>query len=58
MTTIKIKYRLVIHPETKTLGYFKENGKFVKILTRTEYEELEIIKGGEKSGDENKTQRN
>lgn len=48
MTTIKTKYRLVIYPETKTLGYFKENGKFVKILTRTEYEELEIIRGGEK----------
>lgn len=53
---MKIIAKLVIDPRTKCLGYYKD-GKFVRILTRKEFEELEIIKGGEKSGNESKAQR-
>ena len=45
---MKIIGRLIVHPTLKTLGYYKD-GKFIKILSRREYEELEIIKGGDKS---------
>lgn len=45
---MKITGKLIMHPTLKCLGYYK-NGKFVKILTREEYEEMKTIKkGGEK----------
>lgn len=31
--------KLIIHPKLKTSGYYKD-GKFVKVLTREEYEEM------------------
>lgn len=40
---MKIIAKLVIDPKTKYLGYYKD-GRFVRILTRREYEELEVIK--------------
>ena len=40
---MKIVAKLVIDPRTKCLGYYRD-GKFVKILSRREYEELKIIK--------------
>ena len=55
---MKIVAKLTVHPKTKYLGYYRD-GKFIKILTRSEYEKMEtdsrfliekIIKGGEKSG--------
>lgn len=44
---MKIIAKLVIDSKTGCLGYYKD-GKFVKILNRREFEELEVIKGGEK----------
>lgn len=44
---MKIIAKLVIDPRTKYLGYYRD-GEFIKILTRAEYEELKVVKGGEK----------
>ena len=33
---MKIKYKLVIHPDTKVLGYFKRSWEFIPVIDKTE----------------------
>jgi len=35
---MKIKYKLVIHPDTKVLGYFKKSWEFIPIVDKIENE--------------------
>ena len=44
---MKIVAKLVIDPKTKCLGYYKD-GKFVKVITKREYEEMKRLEGVKK----------